>query len=173
MFEPAVGECYLPALLSVTYGCLPGELAILEETRTNGIWETSFVSDFIFKSGKANRTRAGSISRRMSSSTWIPNHRRGSSRQSPLCTSPCDVQSDFGTHTRTNGPECAQPKPPMVRSAVLPPLSTVEGLLTNHFSLCGPQRIQAFLGAALSLSSTNLVYLASSHIRAQSSKRHP
>ena len=56
MVGPAVGECYLPALLSVTYDCLPGELAFLGETRTNGIWETSFVSDSISNSDKANRT---------------------------------------------------------------------------------------------------------------------
>ena len=67
-----------------------------------------------------------SISRRMSSSTWIPNHQRESSQRSPLHTSPCNVQSDFETCTRTNGPERAHLQPQMVRSAVLPPLSTVE-----------------------------------------------
>ena len=32
LFGPAVGECYLPAPLSVTYECLPCEFALLEES---------------------------------------------------------------------------------------------------------------------------------------------
>ena len=119
----------------------------------------------------------------MSSSTWIPDDRRESSQQSPLHTFPCYVPPVAFIsaackanleHTHTLMAQSVPIlNPQTVRSAVLPPLSTVEVLLTDHFPLCGPQRIQAFLGAALSLSLTNLVYLASDHIRAQSSKRHP
>ena len=112
-----------------------GHLPLLEETRTNEIWETSFASDPICRSGKANRTHAAvSLSSHIEFNRLLTVGRRKSS-QPPLHTFPStrlrhfrrihpgDLQSDCRTYTYSNAQNAPILDAKLVRSVVLPPLS--------------------------------------------------